>query len=487
MIIQKKIQRYFILVIILLSHSAAIFSQTVTIQEIAITHPKILPVTLDTSYFNPWKKRIKNELQDFFENLAQHAECMIIVKMSKGNHPSYSISSKPVLYHDQLTALNQRLEALVSPPRSKDFDCYFAFHVTIGKGCIEPGLNFQPKLELPDDKLIQHFKTLLLEQKIKSLQDWVRSTLLPVLVYYQKSTLVPDPSLNFIENYLTKDGDFDKSLMNTTTDNPLYWKALSMDKDEQYLIFLSKLSLMLLKGKLDLTYRLLQFKKQMPVHSGLAQYCYHQLEIRLREIFEEVDNLVDKGKKKIESGVFDAAESYFERLMEQFESSASILYQYYYTKSLRIRGGDPQYIINLWADCKRKVFREDPLFPINSGNQIPAEHYRSALAFTLDYKLKDGMETQQDLLFYATTALELNAFDFSAHLFWFLSKDLKSDFKKNDLYAYFMYALKGLENTSIDDLFKDKKNAKRISKISKTLKSKMKNHVAYLQSESKKK
>ena len=76
----------------------------------------------------------------------------------------------------------------------------------------------------------------------------------------------------------------------------------------------------------------------------------------------------------------------------------------------------------------------------------------------MDFKLKDGIEKNQDLLDYATTALELNAYDFSAHLFWFLNKDLKSDFKKIDLYAYFLYALKGLENTSIDDIFKDKKN-----------------------------
>lgn len=487
MIIYKKIHRYIVLGIILLCHSSSTFSQTLTIQEIAITHPKFLPVSLDTNYFNAWKKRIKNELKDYFEDLAQHAEYMVIIEMSKGNHPSYSISSKPVLDEDKMLALNQKLEALVGPPRSKDFDCYFAYHITIGKGCIEPGLNFQPKPALPDEKMIQHYKTLLLEQKIKSLQDWVRSTLLPVLVYYQKSTIVPDPALNFIENHLTEEGDFDKNLIKATTDNPSYWKALSLDTEDQYLIFLSKLAMMVLNGKLDLTYRLLKFKKHMPVHSELAQYCYHQLEIRLKEIFEEVNNLVDKGKQKIESGVFDAAESYFERLMAQFESSASILYHYYYTKSLRIRGGDPQYIINLWADCKRKVFRQDPLFPINSANQIPDEHYRSALAFSLNFKLKDGIETHQDLLDYATTALELNAYDFSAHLFWFLNIDLKSEFKKIDLYAYFLYALKGLENTIIDDLFKDKKNAKRLSKVSKALNSNMKNHPAYLQSEKTKK
>ena len=464
-----------------------------TIESIAL-NPKYAYVKC--SNFNmytgdiTWTKRwvdISNVGEDYFEDLAQHAEYMVIVEMSKGNYPSYSISSKPVLDEDKMLALNQKLETLVSPPRSKDFDCYFAYHITIGKGCVEPGLNFQPRPALPDEKLIQQYKSLLLEQKIKSLQDWVRSTLLPVLIYYQKSKIVPDPALNFIENHLTKDGDFDKNLINVTTDNPSYWKALSMDNEEQYLIFLSKLAMMVLKGKLDLTYRFLQFKKQMPVHSGLAQYCYHQLEIRLEEIFEEVNDFVDQGKKKIESGVFDAAESYFERLMAQFESSASIMYQYYYTKSLRIRGGDPQYIINLWADCKRKIFRQDPLFPINSANQIPAEHYRSALAFSLDFKLKDGIEKHQDLLDYATTALELNAYDFSAHLFWFLNKDLKSDFKKIDLYDYFLYALNGLENTILNDIFKDKKNAKRISRVSKALKMKMKNHVAYLQSESAKK
>ena len=453
--------------------------RSVQLQEESFTDPKVLVATLDTNYLYPWKKRVSATIKAFLSLEKGQHDVMLLITMPKGKPAQIEISSRPMLQKDRTDHLKRRISALSRPPRSKLTEYAFLIEAKVGQGCQDPQLKFLPKIALPEEKVSAQFDAANLSAKIQLFQNWVNKDVIPVLAYYQDSLRCPYPAVRAVGRLL-KDKSYEHiSTNDLTIYNDNYWAASSQIEAGDGLIILSKICMHIAKSEFDLAKRYLDIAQAFSAQNSMAIRFYQQLNFRMEWLYDDIKEAVRVGKSLQIEGDFEGALLHYKQLLQVLPNSAVFNFEYYYVQSLKISNEAPEAIIQLWKDCKEKVYACDPLYNMNAPARNSTDMYLMGKRHEINLRFKSQGSIQQNILAYADIALDLKVFGFAAHLYWLILQNKPDAFKDRDILAHYLYCLEKLGDLDFMERYQQSYSRVKSRKIEKERKKAMESSALY--------
>lgn len=466
--------------IIYLSFSSIILAQTdVKLEVECFTDNMVTVATLDTNYLYPWNERVLSSVKAFLSLEKGNHDVLILVTMPKGKPAFVEVSSRPQLNKETTDHLIRRMEALSRPPRSQLTEYAYLITATVGKGCEDPQLKFLPKVALPEEKARAKFEAANLSEKITLFQTWVVEDVIPVLAYYEDSLRSDLKGINAIGTMLSTKAFNEKSSNELTTENAEYWRATMEIGSGNGLVILSKISIHIAKGEFDLAKRYLNVAQAFPEQNSMALNFYKQFDFRMEWLYDDVREQIRIGKKFQIEGDFESAALHFEAQLNNFPKSADFNFEKYYSRSLLISEHDPEYIINLWKDCKAAVYSCDPLYNMNVPARNSKDLYLMSKRHEINLLFDNQVSISENILEYADIALDLEVYGFAAHMYWLIIGNKPDEFPDRDILSHYLYCLENLGDTENIRTFEEEYTRQKFKKIERERKQAMEDSPVY--------
>ena len=460
-------------------YSLVVAQADVKLEVEYFTDSMVTVATLDTNYLYPWNKRVLASVKAFLALEKGNHDVMILVTMPKGKPAFVEVSSRPQLNKETTDHLIRRLEALSRPPRSELTEYAYLITATVGKGCENPQLKFLPKVALPEEKVRAKFEAADLVGKIDLFQNWVIEDVIPVLAFYEDSLRSELKGVNAIGKILKTKAFNDKSAEELTIANPEYWRATMEIGSGNGLVILSKISIHIAKGEFDLAKRYLDVAQAFPEQNSMALNFYKQFGFRMEWLYDDVREQIRIGKKFQIEGDFESAALHFEAQLKNFPKSADFNFEKYYSRSLLISEHDPEYIIQLWKDCKAAVYACDPLYNMNVPAKNSKDLYLMSKRHEINLLFDNQVSISENILEYADIALDLEVYGFAAHMYWLIIGNKPDAFPERDILAHYLYCLEKLGDTENIRTFEEEYTRQKFKKIERERKQAMENSPIY--------
>lgn len=324
-----------------------------------------------------------------------------------------------------------------------------------------------------------------IKEKYELNKAWSANKVLPVLAAYQ--TIVDDKFAG-VKGFgkMVAKTDFNRpvDVAGLTHNNPDFWRAvMEMDPSNQ-LIPATKIFALVSQGYIDYAHRYLEIISFFSDEKSKAGGYLEELNWRIDEFEKQVIAEVEKGIVEHDNGNYDKAIAIYTDILKLYPHSAWTQYELYYSQNARDMksGAIPADDRKQWDTAKVKIYSSSPLYNLDVRASNGREAYLMYRRFEISTLFKTKGNTLNDTYEYADIALDLEVYDFAAHLFW-LSFTYEKDekLKERSLHRY-LYTLEKLgagqwkENFKGDfnKIFKkidtEKKKAMETSKAYKTFK-----------------
>lgn len=443
------------------------------------TDDMVTVATLDTTYLYPWNKRVKASIKAFLALEKGNHDVMILVTMPKGKPAFVEVSSRPQLKKETTDHLIRRIESLSRPPRSRLTEYAYLIEAKVGKGCEDPQLKFLPKLALPEEKVQAKFEAADLKGKSELFQEWIIEDVLPVLAYYEDTLQTRLKGVNAIGQMLKEKQFLEKSSRELTIENSNYWRATMEIESGNGLVILSKICIHIANGEYDLAKRYLNVAQAFPEQNSMALNFYKQFDFRMEWLFDDIREQIRIGKKFQIEGDFESAALHFEEQLKILPKSAVFNYEKYYSRSLLISDREPEYIIQLWKDCKETVYACDPLFNMNVPARNSKDLYLMSKRHEINLLFDNQVSIKENILEYADIALDLEVYGFAAHMYWLIIGNKPDEFPDRDILAHYLYCLEKLGDTENIRSFEEEYTHQKFKKIERERKRAMETSSVY--------
>lgn len=465
---------------------SCLYAQNEVAMEVEyFTDDMVTVATLDTNYLYPWNERVLASIKAFLTLEKGNHDIMVLVTMPKGKPAQVEISSRPQLRQETTDHLIRRVQSLSRPPRSKLTEYAYLVTAKVGKGCQDQQLKFLPKVYLPEEKVQIQFEAASLEEKKQLFQEWVLEDVIPVLAHYQDTLQTPLKGVNAIGEILSNRAFLGKSSSELTIENPNYWRASMELRSNNGLVVLSKICIHIGKGEFDLAKRYLDVAQVFPEQNSMALSFYHQFNFRMEWLYDDIRSVVRKGKKMQEEGDFEGSALFFEEQLKVMPKIAMFNYQKYYSRSLLISDKDPEYIMQLWKDCKRQVYACDPLFNMNVPARNSKDLYLMSKRHEINLLFNNQISIKDNILEYADIALDLEVYGFAAHMYWLIIGNKPDEFPERDILAHYLYCLEKLGDEENISSFEEEYTRQKFKRIERERKLAMENSPVYKRSKNK--
>jgi len=438
--------RISLLAIFLLITNVVVAQTTVELTVEELTDPKVTVATIDTGYLNIWKDRVVKTTNHYLRLLRTGNDVRILVTFPKGKPTEIEVSARPQINEFKVKGLINRLSALSRPPRSRLTDYAFLITGKVNGGSRNAQLKFLPEIYLPDEKVRIKYEAADFAGKINLMQTWVQEEVIPVLAFYQSEDMTKLEGVRAMGKLLETDAFLRKSTRELTVKNPDYWQATAEVPKGDGMIVLSKICMHIVNGEFDLAKRYLYLAQAFPEQNSMATYYYKQLNFRMEWLFDDLRSKILKGKAWQQEGDYHGAQLHFEEILRTMPKSAEATFERYYSRSLLISHRPPEEIIDLWKECKEKVFARDPLYAMNIPAKSSQELYELNLRHELRQMLEDKANISKNLVKFADYALDLKAYGLAAQMYWMILMHIPEDeaVKGRDVEAYYLYCLNKL-------------------------------------------
>ena len=232
------------------------------------------------------------------------------------------------------------------------------------------------------------------------------------MIYYEDSLRHSNSAVNSIGEILLDSAYLHRSVNDLTIYNDAYWAALAAIEKGDGLIILSKICMHIAKGEFDVAKRYLDIAQVFSEQNSMALSIYKQLDLRMGYLFEAIKKELRKGKAFQISGDFKRADLFYTQLLKILPNSAALNSEYFFVKSLLLRDGAPEEIIQLWKDCRKKVYACDPMFNMNAPALNSTDMYSMSKRHEVNLLFINQVRPLAPILFLSDLGIFINSLIF---------------------------------------------------------------------------
>lgn len=416
-----------------------------------LANDDISEINVDSDAFLEYMKQITDLCRNTFNKVKKKQKIGLFVSIHPSGATSFELYAYPKLDEQVSNKFISDLKAIkVVNTKLVDFPIFFAIN-----GNKDGSLSDFPDFVTPENKKLLMFQNADLKGKYEQLKEFAVNEVLPVLAAYllkaeDKYEGVRNlgkliSSTNFKENQ-----DVEK-LLNGNKD---YWRAvLEMNVGNQ-LIPVTKVFSLVASGEIDYANKFIEILPMFSSEKSLASKYMQRLKIRTKLFYAEITNQIKIGIAEHDKGNFQKAISIYDNILSAYPNSAWALYEKYFSENEERISKDKEALIDgsHWDKAKIEIYKHNPLYDVDVRASNGKEAYLIFRRQEINKLFQKKEEALTDLFKYAEIAMDLNAYDYAAQLFWLSATHNKSSFEKS--LHYFLYCLDKLGENEIKSNFK---------------------------------
>jgi tetratricopeptide (TPR) repeat protein len=415
---------------------------TVELEIQLLTSDLIGEVTLDKEPFLEWVKKVNGEVEDHLKKEQGNKEIMVLISLHKEKQATISISSRPKLDNSSIQTLSERIKKLKSP-NTKITDYSFAITAHLNGGCHDKEITFIPSIKLPKDQRLSDFEQLDLENKKNSLQNWVKTEIIPIITFYEINVDSVFKGVLNIGEIMQKEKYLNANTNSLTSTNPDYWRATMEMSTGNQLIPFSKICMHIANDEFDIAKRLLFIISFFSDKSSLPAIYHKEISSKLEMLDQQLNTEINKGIAFHDKAKYKEAVLHYESLLKIFPKSAWLNYELYYSKTAEIKDAEER--IKEWNKSRTYIYQCDPLYHLDVNAKSGKEGYLLFRRQEIQNLFQSKEKLKADFIKYADIALDLEDYSFAAQVYWLiLTYFSKEDYDQRNILAHYLYCLNKL-------------------------------------------
>jgi tetratricopeptide (TPR) repeat protein len=304
-----------------------------------------------------------------------------------------------------------------------------------------------------EDKSFEDYKNADLKTKFEMNEKYAANEVLPILSSYQ--TIVDDKFLgvkNFGSLVAKTDFNLQQDINKLTSNNSDYWRATMEMESRNELIPTTKIFMLVSQGEFDYALKYMEIVKLISKDDNYANAHLSNLEKRLELFNNLLNSEIQKGIVEHDKGEFEKAIAIYKKILVDYPNSAWANFELFYSQfALNSKTGRKELnTFESWGKTKTNVFDHNPLYNVQMSAKDGKEGYQIYRRNSINKLFKDSKNKLEDIYEYADIAMDLQAYDFAAQLFWYTASYMKIE---TSIYKYF-YCLEKLGIKDLKDNFK---------------------------------
>lgn len=401
-----------------------------------------------------WVKEVQIQMAGLMQTEKSHTVVKMIAAWKPNRKCSYTISTCPE-NPGLAERVTQALQTVNSPVADfAPFELQLSFK--FNEGCNAPE-TYSPALYSSAEKMRMALDTQSLSQRKETIRLWALQEVIPVLAYFTKTVDDRFPGVQATGKNL--DGKFflNKQVTRVTDQSPLYWRGLMEMNKGNLIIAASKVFMHVANEEFDLARRYLEMLYRFADKEALATHYLLDLNKNLELFYQCHDSLVKTGIRKHDAGDYAGAIREYDQLLSVYPYSAWAIYEKYFSGSyLEKLKNNPDKMTAYWNKQKGAVYAADPLYSMAGGAGNAKEGFIMFRHLQVKELFKDRKKLKEDLIEYASIALDCEAYSFAAHLYWYLMTVFPEEkYRGHSLLTWNLYSLEKMGVTEPQSFFKD--------------------------------
>jgi len=196
-----------------------------------------------------------------------------------------------------------------------------------------------------------------------------------------------------------------------TDSSAAYWRArLEMARTDPSVV-LGRALLHVRAGEIDRASRVVHMVPDRLMTESYATSCYRELKRRLHHYVEARGRLIESGIAAFDIGDRDTALDYYEAVLAADSLCAWAWHEVFLTRSFAESE-------STFTEYGRRVYGADPLFTMGMQVTTGRQGFELMRRLEIDGLFADREKVSEDMLTYATIALDVREYGFGAELFW---------------------------------------------------------------------
>lgn len=456
--------KVFLSIIAIILFSLNSISQTEKETELSVLlleNDDITGVNVESESFINAIAKFTDIIKDEFKIVADDQKIGILLVVHKEGKQSVEIHANPELSAEKQKQCLDKLNA-VKLENTKYVD--FPMLVMINSSVDDFSKDFKD-LILPSDKIANEYIEADLKKKYE-LNKAFATEILGLLSAFQVSV---DDKFEGVKNFgkLVSVSNFNEqqNVAQMTNENDNYWRAIVEMSVGNQLIPITKIFMQVSQGEFDYATKFIEIVSAFSDPKSIPDRYLRELTDRLNVFDKELKKRIEEGIALHDSKEYEKALDVYNAILADYPYSAWTKYEVYFSQnemsieSKKVEATDR----TEWDIAKPTIYKCNPLYNMDVRANTGKEAYLMLRRAEVSDLFRDNKSGMQDVYKYADIAMDIEAYDFAAQLFWlsftFNKKDSDASFK-------FLYCLDKMGVTKLKDLFKGdmEKEFKKIEK-----------------------
>jgi tetratricopeptide (TPR) repeat protein len=303
------------------------------------------------------------------------------------------------------------------------------------------------------DPTFKAYEAAGLKEKFEMNKRYAANEVLPVLSGYQ--TIVDDKFAgvkNFGKLVAQTDFNLPQDVTVLTSNNPDYWRATMEMALRNELIPTTKIFMLVSQGEFDYAVKYLEIVGMISKEDNYAHAHLLNLEKRLKLFNDQLNAEIQKGIAAHDQADFEKAIAIYQQILKDYPNSAWANFELFYSQfALNHKSGHKERnTFESWDAARQTIFAHNPLFNVQMSAKDGDDAYAIYRRNSIGSLFKDSKNKLPDFFKYADIAMDLQAYDFAAQLFWYTASYTKIETSLNK----YLYCLEKLGVNNLKDQFK---------------------------------
>lgn len=399
-----------------------------------------------------WVKNVQQAMAGLMKTEKSNSVVKMIASWTTDHKCKYAISVCPANQALEET-VKEVLEKVDSPIANfTSFEIQLSFR--FNEGCNAPD-TFSPELLSASEKLKQQLSSQTLQQRKETIRHWALEEVIPVLAHFTKKVDPKFPGVRATGLVLDQKNFLNNQTVQVTDQNPLYWRGLMEMNKGNLIISISKVFMLVANEEFDLARRYLGMLFRFADKESLASHYLLDLNRNLDLFYQCHDSLMREGIRLHDQGKYADAILRYNNILSVYPNSAWARYELYFSGTYLEKGGKTaDKTTAAWNKQKAAVYAADPLYPMGGGANNALDGYLLFRHMQVKELFSDPKKLKEDLVTYASIALDLSAYAFAAHLYWYLMTVFPEEkFRGHNMLVWYLYSLQKLGVTEPQTYF----------------------------------
>lgn len=424
-----------------------------------------------------WVKEVQAAMANLMKTEKSNSVVKIIASWTKDRKCKYQVSVCPE-NNSLIEQVNNALQPINSPVANfASFDLQLSFK--FNEGCNSPEI-FSPEINSAAEKMKKDLGSQTLLQRKETIRNWALQEVIPILAHFTKNVDAQFPGVQATGKMLEQKSFLNQQAAAITEKDPLYWRGLMEMNKGNLIIPLSKVLMHVANDEFDLARRYLGMLFRFADKESLASHYLLDLNRNLDLFYQSHDSLVREGIRLHDDGKYAEAIKQYNTILAAYPNSAWARYELYFSSTYLEKGNKAKdQSAQVWAKHQPAVYAADPLYPMGGGASNGREAFLLFRHLQVKELFRESSKLKEDLFTYADIALDLSAYSFAAHLYWYLMIVFPEEkYKGQSLLVWYLYSLQKLGVTEPQKFFKEDYTAV-LNGLDKTREDAMKNDPMY--------